>query len=263
MSGMNSKSKSEQFNSIDKTLSVIDYIFGHESTFIEIQKELNLPKATLHRILQSLEDHEYIEKDAITNKYYLGLKFIYYGEGLKARLSLTDIAKESLVALAETIGESISLCILHEGMSLSLLFYRGEESALTSHLVPFSPLNCCASGKLFLSNMSDSDVEAYFNSNAPLRKTARTIMTLEDFLEEKEKIINENVSYDDEEYEYGLFCMSVPLYSYNGRIDASIGITAPKGRLFLKDKNLIKNMLVKTADEISERLVKMKYDFEF
>ena len=72
------KAKSTEFtNSIDKTLSVIDCIFEEESTFNDIQKKLSLPKATLHRILQSLEDHELIEKVIPGDSYRLGLKFIY------------------------------------------------------------------------------------------------------------------------------------------------------------------------------------------
>ena len=63
MSDITPSKQPNTLNAIEKTLSVIDFISNHETTFAEIQKSLCLPKATLHRILQALELHEFIKKD--------------------------------------------------------------------------------------------------------------------------------------------------------------------------------------------------------
>ena len=101
-------------NSIDKTLSVIDCIFEEEGTFIDIQKKLNLPKATLHRILQSLEKYELIEKVPPTDYYRLGLKFIYYSEVVKTRLSIPSVAQSFLQSLSASIRETAGLSVLYQ-----------------------------------------------------------------------------------------------------------------------------------------------------
>lgn len=254
-----SDTKNKEFsNSIDKTLSVIDCIFEEEGTFIDIQKKLNLPKATLHRILQSLEKYGLIEKVAPTDHYRLGLKFIYYSEAVKTRLSIPSIAQPFLQSLSASIGESAGLTVLFQEHCLSLASCRGEESALTSNLLPFPTLNCCSAGKLFLSSWSDEQLTEYF-SNAHLKKlTHNTIITYDDFKKEQAKILKNGFSCDDEENEYGLFCLSVPLFNHTGQINANIGITAPKSRLFTKDVDAIILQLKDTAREISYVLIKTK-----
>lgn len=251
--------KNKEFsNSIDKTLGVIDCIFEEEGTFIDIQKKLNLPKATLHRILQSLEKYELIEKIPSTDCYRLGLKFIYYSEAVKTRLSIPSIAQPYLQALASSIREATALSVLYEDHCMSLVSCRGEDSALTSNLLPFPTLNCSASGKLFLATRSDKELKEYFAGGNLKKLTYNTIVTYEAFKEEQAKILEKGLAYDDEENEYGLFCISAPLFNHTGQINANIGITAPKSRLFTQDVDAIISQLKDTAREISDILIKTK-----
>lgn len=250
-------------NSIDKTLSVIDCIFEEEGTFNDIQKKLNLPKATLHRILQSLESHDLIEKVTPGDTYRLGLKFIYYSEMVKKRLSLPSLAEGFLKALASDIGENTSLTVLYQQHCMSLIQCSGEDSALTSNLLPFPALNTCSSGKLFLSRWDDSSLRSFFSKHDLAKPTHNTIVTFEDFKTEQKRILENGISYDDEENEYGLFCMSVPLYNHRGPINANIGITAPKSRLMMKDTESIEEKLRNTAKTISDILVKIKFESPF
>ena len=250
-------------NAIEKTLSVVEYISNQEVTFAEIQKALSLPKATLHRILQALELHEFIKKDDITDCYKLGLKFIYYGEAVKADTDLPSIVADHLKNFSKEIGESSCLSVFYQNMALTLSSFEGDVSALTSRLVPFSPLNCSASGKIFLSNFTDRQLIDYFKSSAPIKKTLNSICSYDEFLEEKKKIKTQGISYDDEEYEYGLFCMSVPLHNHLGPINATIGMTGPKARIFMKNPVRIETRLKNISEEISDKLVKIKYHFEY
>ncbi len=253
------KQKQKEFsNSIDKTLSVIDCIFQKEGTFIEIQNRLNLPKATLHRILQSLEKYELIEKVTPADTYRLGLKFIYYSEAVKARISLSSLAEKYLKELAASTGESSSLTVLYQNRCMSLSGFPGEQSALTSNLLPFPSLNCSASGKLFLSTWNDAKLKDFF-SNPDIKKlTHNTITTFDAFKQEQKKILEKGMAYDDEENEYGLYCMCAPLQNHTGRINATIGITAPKSRLFMKDVASIETQVRTAASKISDVLIKTK-----
>ena len=245
-------------NSIDKTLSVIDCISRSESTFNTIQKELNLPKATLHRILQSLERYEYIEKLEPSGKYRLGIKFVFYGESVKAQQSMATIAEEYLKQLSLQTGEASSLTVLYQEHCMSLATCRGEDSALTSNLLPFPGLNCSASGKLFLSTRTEEELKAFFANQELQKLTPHTITTYQAIKQEQKKILESGISYDNEENEYGLYCMSVPLYNHTGPIHANIGITAPKSRLFMKNVSDIEAAVRAAAKAISEALTKAK-----
>ena len=87
--------------------------------------------------------------------------------------------------------------------------------------------------------------------------------TYEEFLEEKKNIIESGVSRDNEEYEYGLYCMSVPLHNHLGPMDATLGVTGPKARIFMKGVDDIEARLKDIAAVISEKLIKIKYIPEY
>lgn len=250
-------------NAIEKTVSVIDYLSAKEAAFTEIQRDLGVPKATLHRILQALEAHEFIEKDRVTDTYRLGLKFIYYGESVKGKTDLPCVVNDYLRGLSREIGETCCLSVLYQNTVLNLSSFEGDESALTSRLLPLSPLNCSASGKIYLTHFSDDALREYFSGGGPVKKTSNSICTYEEFLEEKQKIIESGVSRDNEEYEYGLYCMSVPLHNHLGPMDATLGVTGPKARIFMKGVDDIEARLKDIAAVISEKLIKIKYIPEY
>ena len=253
----------EASNAVDKTLAVIDFIFQGETTFTQIHQSLGLPKATLHRILCSLEAYDYVIRDAETEKYKLGRKFIYYGEQVKAQTSIVSVAKDAVEDLAKQVGESVALSALYQGLTLTLLSVQGDSSSLTSMLTPVSPLNCSASGKLHLARMSDEQLRAYFSSGEWRQKTVNTICTFEAFKPEQKKILKSGIAFDDEEYEYGLFCMSVPLRNHNGIIPCNIGLSAPKTRLFMKGADEVEAALRRCAETVSRQLAEIQYQPEY
>ena len=245
---------------LEKALCVLDYIFKNKkATFTAIKKDLNFPKSTLHRILHTLECKNYIQRDETTNEYELSLLFTFYGEEVKSRLTLINICENILLSLALEAGESINLSILYKDSTLNVLTQDGEKSVLTSRLTPISPLNCSASGKIFLAQKNDIDLKNYFGSNSWEKRTINSITNYDDFKIEKEKILKEEVSYDNEEYEYGLFCIAKPLKNHKGLIEAAISITGPISRIKMKNIDYLRDLLDEKACLISEILIKTKF----
>ena len=59
---------------VDKTFEIIEYMYerGGGIGISQISKELNLPKATIYRILTTLRKWGYVEKTEELDKYMLG-----------------------------------------------------------------------------------------------------------------------------------------------------------------------------------------------
>ena len=245
---------------LDKALNVIDYIFKNKKvTFTEIKEDMNMPKSTLHRILYTLENKNYIEKDEITSEYSLGLLFAFYGEEVKSRLTLINICENILASLATKVGESVNLNILYKDNVLNILSLEGEKSVLTSRLTPVSPLNCSASGKIFLAQKNDTELMNYFASNYWENRTINSITSYEDFQKEKEKIIKNEIAYDNEEYEYGLFCIAKPLKNHKGLMEVAVSITGPITRIKMKNLDNSSKELTDSVNTINEILIKTKF----
>ena len=238
---------------VDKTFEIIEYMYekGGKIGISQISKDLNLPKATIYRILTTLKKWGYVEKTEELDKYMLGKSFIKLGSKVSSENDITSIAVPLINKLAKEAGESINLGILHNSEVVTVYNAKGEDFYLISNLIPVSPLNCSAMGKLFLSKFSDKNLKEYFESNKPEIRTVNSVVDLEVFLKLKEEIEREGVSYDREEYEYGLSCIAAPIIDMKGSIIAAISISGPTTRLKYKGNDNLKDLLISTSKEIS------------
>ena len=238
---------------VDKTFEIIEYMYQKDGKIgiSQISKELNLPKATIFRILTTLKKWGYVEKTEELDKYMLGKSFIKLGSKVSSENDITSIAVPLINKLAKEAGESINLGILHNCEVVTVYNAKGEDFYLISNLIPVSPLNCSAMGKLFLSQFSGEDLKEYFDSNMPETRTVNSIVDLESFLKLKKEIERDGISYDKEEYEYGLSCIAAPIYDTNKNIIAAISISGPTTRLNYKGCDNLKELLVLTTEEIS------------
>ena len=239
---------------VDKTFEIIEYMYQKDGKIgiSQISKELNLPKATIYRILTTLRKWGYVEKTEELDKYMLGKSFIKLGSKVSSENDITSIAVPLINKLAKETGESINLGILHNSEVVTVYNTKGEDFYLISNLIPVSPLNCSAMGKLFLSQFSGEDLKEYFDSNMPETRTVNSIVDLESFLKLKKEIERDGISYDKEEYEYGLSCIAAPIYDTNKNIIAAISISGPTTRLNYKGRENLQNLLISTAKEISK-----------
>ena len=237
---------------IRRAFLIFEILFNADEplNIAEISERCNLPKTTIFRLLNTLLECGAITKDN-DNNYSLGLLFALYGEKVKSETDIISIAKPLLTSLRNEIQETVNLGVLFDKKFVVNVFsLPGEAFILTSRTLPVAPLHCSAMGKLFLCDMPLQDVKAYFSSGY-VKRTSKTIVTYEEFLSEKKLISTEKVSFDNEEYEYGLQCVAAPIYDYTGRIIASISITGPMTRLISKDIDHIVDRIKKTAEQIS------------
>jgi len=237
---------------IDRAGEIIDYIYNSDEPIgvSKISTDLNLPKATTFRILAALEKWNIIEKQYNTDKYKLGKMLIKYGAKVSSDLSLVDVASPIIDALSNKIGESTNLNIEYQGNSLNIYKSSKDNFKLVSKLIPISPLNCSSSGKIFLSVKSQEKLKEYFNSNDCCKRTMYSITDYENFEKEMESIKKNGLAYDNEEYEYGLFCVSAPIYHKN-KLIASISVSGPKTRLEYKGLNNIESELKSSCKIVS------------
>ncbi len=239
---------------VDKTFEIIEYMYEKDGEIgiSQISKDLSLPKATIFRILTTLKKWGYVEKTEESDKYLLGKSFIKLGSKVSSENDITSISAPFINKLAKEAGESINLGILHNCEVVTVYNTKGEDFYLISNLIPVSPLNCSAMGKLFLSRFSDKDLKEYFDSNKPEARTINSIVDLEGFLKLKKEIEHEGISYDREEYEYGLTCIAAPINDTQGNIIAAVSISGPTTRLIYKGIENLQESLTLTTKEISK-----------
>lgn len=241
---------------IDRAFEIINLIYNSNKSLgvSEISNKLDIPRATAYRILYTLRKWDFIQKDIRTDKYLLGKSFIKYGSKVKSDIDITTISSNYIDELAKEVGESVSLGIPYEDFVLTIYNAKGEDFYLVSNLIPISPLNCSAMGKLYLTQYSEEQLENYFNSNKPESRTINSITDINGFLNQKKEIEKEGISYDREEYEYGLTCLATAITDSENRFIGTVSISGPTTRLQFKGMNYLKESLTKANDQIEKAL---------
>lgn len=235
---------------VGRAMMILNYLSEKESCvgISEIAKDLSLPKATVFRILNTLEEWNTVE--CVENEgYRLGHFLIKLGRSASKNVHLIDICRPYMEAITKETDENVNLGIEYENAMLSIYTTYAKNSVLSAKNIPISPLYCSAIGKVTLAHFNEEQLSAYFSRHDIRKRTNKTIVTKEAFEKEKVNILKDGVAYDDEEYEEGLYCIAAPIFNAEGSVIASMSVSGVASRVRPK-KERIENMLKNVSNQI-------------
>src|SRR5690242_2818026 len=67
----------------------------------ELARALAVPKATVHRHVQTLVRHGFAKQEPATTRYAAGIKLLILGERLRERFDILPIARDELIRLRD------------------------------------------------------------------------------------------------------------------------------------------------------------------
>ena len=97
------------------------------------------------------------------------------------------------------------------------------------------PFHCTASGKMYLSTLRDSTLEAVLNSRSLEGLTEKTIITSDALRAELAETRKRGYSQDDEEFMLGMTAVAVPVIDSTERLIATLSVHAPGQRHSIAD----------------------------
>ncbi|MFT5502842.1 MAG: IclR family acetate operon transcriptional repressor [Gammaproteobacteria bacterium] len=157
-----------------------------------------------------------------------------------------------LTALSEPAGETCNIAY-PDGSKMAYSDRVESNSPLKWHF-PIGtrvPLNCTASGKLFLSTLSASRRLSIVQTIKLEKHAKNTITDSEQLLREINKIEKNRVSIDTEELYDGVVAVAVPITDKSGRFYGSLAIQAPAYRFDLDNKDYNLPLLREAARNLS------------
>lgn len=237
----------------------IDVIYAFEEenqplSANEIGEKIHLNRTTLYRLLYTLRHKGILDLDEETGKYRLGLKLVQLSALVLQRVGIKDIVRPFLEDLRDTLNENILLLVLGEQSAIMIDKYEAKDTMFNAAYVgKVVPLYCTPSGKVFLSYQSEDYINRYFKS-VPLKKlTDNTIIDRVELAKHLQLTRERGYGFDDEEAEEGLVGFAAPILDSKGSIIASVSVGGPRGRIFRKKDEIIKELL-STTEKISKNL---------
>ena len=236
MTDASSKGKN---SSIQRALRILEIVANAKQpiTPTEINRDLNLPKPTVHRLCSQLEDEGFLQPRMDGRGLLPGPKLNSIALGI---LSNNDYLRGQrhviLQRLSEQLGETCNISIPNGD---HMIYFDRVEThwplRIQLQINDHVPLHCTASGKLFLSEMSSVQRSRLLSKLPMDERTPNTLTSAEALKPVLSKIRKEGIGIDNEEFFQGMIAVSVPIRDSQGRLYAALAMHAPTARMSLEE----------------------------
>jgi len=225
----------------------------------EIAERLTLPKSGAHRLLATLVDLGWAEKDPDTNFYRLTMRLAVLGQQFYVATGIPDICQPILDRFAQQCREFARLAVV-DGHSLVWVAHAQGASgglmyqpSLTSNTVP---LFATASGKAWLATLSSEEAMRFVMKNGGLKDAGRygpgVIRSVEALLRELKATARRGYGLAFNEAEFGVTAVAAAIRANgSGSALGTVSIAGPSARITERRAHELAPIVLRTAVELS------------
>lgn len=250
--------KNNTVQSLERAIMLLEELAMHQDGcgITYLSNLTGLHKSTVHRILNTLMAKGYIEKNPETEKYSLGMRFLYLSSTILDQMDIRKVAKPLLERLCSNTGEVVHLSILDNGEAVYIDKVENPNKSIRmySQIGKRVPLHCTGVGKILIAWLPDKDLEAILKKHGMKRFTENTITDIETLKKHLKKIREMGYAIDEMEHEEGIRCVAAPIYNIKGKVIASVSVSGPVLHVTKERIPELTEEVIKTAKEISYHL---------
>ncbi len=244
--------------SIERAAAVLDLLSQSSKpmSLREIAMEMQLPKATVHGIVRTLVELEFVEQDDAGGAYSPGAR----QDGAAATPIDGNVLRSVAMSWADTLasltGAEVRLAVLAEHGALVVHHvFRPDDSPQRLRIEEELPLHASASGKVLLAYAATRD---RIMRNLTLERfTANTIVTRSVLAAEIIEIRRRGLAVDNAEYEVGVGSIAVPIHGRSRGSVAAVSVLGSPAHLFRSGTNPRDQILIelrRTAGAVTQAL---------
>jgi DNA-binding IclR family transcriptional regulator len=181
-----------------------------------IAKEFSASKATVYRHLQALAQRGFVQQDAATGNYEVGIKLVVLGEAARGRFDIVRAGHDELIALRDKTQQAATVCGMVQDAPVVLDLMQGH-TVIEFGTRPGTRLSLEASahGKAWLA----------FSTGAPIAQAlARAQAGKSGLVQEIAKIRKRGWSTAPDDVIEGVNALAAPVYDHSARMVGSIAI---------------------------------------
>ena len=217
----------------------------------ELSRKTGLSQSTVHRLLGTLYNLNFIDKNSNSHKYRLGLKLFELGSSIINKIDIVQLAIPYMEELSKKYNEAINLAKLDKD---EIVYIHKIESSTTLKLDlklgSRHPAYCTGLGKVLLAYLEEDKIDSYLKRIKLKRFTPYTIVDEEELKKELIMIKQKGYSFDNEEYVQGVCCLAAPVKGYNNKVCVALSIAIPSVRLKNNKTSFVIRDVINTASGI-------------
>jgi len=238
-----------------RSMELLNLFITHEQLSISDMVKLSkLPKTTVHRMIGSLEEMGFLEKDQ-DGKYTLGILFLQFGQLVAERLDIRQIALPIMQHLREEVEEAVHL-VIRSGQEAVYI-----EKLDTDHPVRLftkigrrAPLYAGASSRVILAYLEPEEQEAYLEQVILKPFGEGTIVNKQALREALQFTRKVGYAFSRSELENYTAELSAPLFDHTGKVIGAMSIAGLEVKFTDQVIDELVHKLKQAASDISRKL---------
>lgn len=211
-------------NGLDLLLILANSAEPHQLS--EIAKQLDLPKSHVHRLLQTLIEHQYVEQSS-QRRYQIGVGALRLGHALLYRIPLRQFALPIMQKAVQTIKRPLTLALPfgNEGITVAHVTHDGivrdTLESLGSVLSPYSS----ACGKLFFAFMKKDQQDLLMKDLVFEQRGPNTHQSINSLKKDLKQIKQNEISISYLENGKNVVAIALPIKNEEGFVVAALGLS--------------------------------------
>lgn len=213
---------------IDRMMDVLGHLEADGAAGIgAIVGASGIPRSTVYRILNTLEDHRVVQREAALGTYRLGPRLLSLARQVAAEVgpaALGVVARPHLERLVAATGECSKLSIVDAGETLVVEAVQStHDYAIAVRVGRRLPLHAGAAGKVLLAWLPDAE-RASLLAGTLGGFTALTTTDPRRLADELATIRREGWAVDRGEHTTSIHAVAAPVLDHAGRAVAAVSI---------------------------------------
>lgn len=251
------KKETSSVQAVDRALSLLRFI-GEASSPVSISEIANhtgLNRTTAWRLVGSLENQGFVEKDPVSKGYQLGYAVYQLVSQNDSYGPLIRRARPTMERLKEESGETVLLGVPKNNGILTIDQINTDQTIrLIDYSNAITPLHCTSNGKILLSLLPDKELDVLLEK--PLKQYSKNTITDPEKLRiELQEIRVQKIGLTIGELDENENAISAPIFDKNKNLVALITIGGPSFRLKKEDLLLWRDRILEAAKQIGDQLV--------
>lgn len=252
----------ENHRTTARVIEILDLISNSSSglTLTEISSKINAPKSSIHPILKTLSDSNFLKYDTNSFSYRIGYKAFEIGNSFLANFNIMAEVKNSMINIVNICSETCHFAVLIDGDVLYLQKIDSPEPIrMMSTLGKRIPAYGTGLGKALLIDYEINQLKKLY-SNGLSKLTKNTIASFEELYNQLKQARSEGFAYEIEESNEHIRCIAIPIRR-KGTIVAALSVAIPVFRYSEEKAELIRHLLKSEKEKIENLLDKTQTDF--
>jgi DNA-binding IclR family transcriptional regulator len=241
---------------LDRALDILELLACSPSPqgLTGIAERVQGPKATVHRLLATLQARGYATQDPQTGRYRAGVRCFELGSQWARQLDLRTVAAPHTAELNERSGETVHLAIYDHGDVVYVDKIESRHPVVAkSDLGRRCPAAYVATGRALLAYRPREELEEVLSGLLPAF-TPQSVTQPGELVALLDQVRRDGYAVNHGAYREGVGGVAAPVRDYTGSPIASVGICLPEQRFGPDRFDALRDMTVAAAIAISAAL---------